>query len=78
MSDVNKCNGEKQRKGEEKPGWKWAAVSCRARGQERPTEKGTDEQGLSGDEGGRLCVLSERVMQEEEPASAKALGWEHG
>lgn len=47
--------------GEEKPGWKWAAASRRGRGQERPTEKVTDEQGLRGEaltrkEGG--CVYS--------------------
>lgn len=40
-------------------------------------EKEIDEQELGGDEGGRLCMFVEGVIQEEEPASAKALRWEH-
>lgn len=38
-------------------------------------EEETDKQELGGDEGGRLCVFGERVIPEEEPASAKALRW---
>lgn len=63
-----------QRNGEKERGNVSVGAGQRGQGtQGSLAEKVADEQGPGRDEGGRLCVSGETVIQEEEPAGAKAL-----